>query len=132
VLDKLQRDDEACFFGGDLNECFWPKKILNRAGFTDCFSQLGLPLRPTHPNRPVLAYEDSNADAVLDWIFARPAVGVHSEQGTVRALAATVVKDACGLSSDDPTEGHVLSVQPSDHCPVMAIYALQQAPLPKL
>ena len=72
VLNHLQEErDLACFFGGDLNESFWPKILLERAGFVDCFSALGLPCRPTHPMRPTLAHEDNNADSVLDWMFSR-------------------------------------------------------------
>ena len=120
VLNKLQQESEYCFFGGDLNESFWPKRILEGASFSDCFSQLGLPCRPTHPNRPTLSHEDQNADSVLDWLFARPAA-----DASVRPLAATVVRDCVGLSSDDPLERKVLSVAASDHCPVLAVYKVK-------
>jgi hypothetical protein len=78
ALDTLQvPGDLGCFFGGDLNESFWPQRVLQAAGFVDCFSALGLPCRPTHPCRPTLAHEDQNADAVLDWVFARGAPHLH-------------------------------------------------------
>ena len=104
-----------------MNESFWPTKLLRGAGFADCFSPLGLPARPTHPNRSSLAHEETNADAALDWLFARGAPGGDAR---VRPLLATVVTGSCGLSSDDPDERHALSVVPSDHCPVVAVYRI--------
>ena len=119
ALDKLQGTDEACFFGGDLNESFWPKRILEQARFVDCFTALSLPCRPTHPHRPTLSHEDQNADAALDWLFAR-----KNGRVTLQPMCATVVRDMKGLSSDDPMEKNVLTVCPSDHCPVLAVYRL--------
>jgi len=117
ALSTLQRDsNEAVFFGGDLNEGFWPKRMLESAGFVDCFSAMGLPCVPTHPNRSSLAHEEVNSDAVLDWLFAK---GEH-----VRPLLASVIKHMCGLSSDDPDERHQLAVVPSDHCPVLSVYRM--------
>jgi endonuclease/exonuclease/phosphatase family metal-dependent hydrolase len=111
--------DEAVFFGGDLNEGWWPREILTRAGFKDCFAAMHLPARPTHPARPCVAYEEGNADHVLDWLFHR---------GTrVRVLLASVIKDMCGLSSDDPNEETCMSIQPSDHMPVMAVYRVSSS-----
>jgi hypothetical protein len=43
---------------GDLNESFHPIRILREAGFQDCFTRLGLPLLPTHPDRPSSPEED--------------------------------------------------------------------------
>ena len=119
ALEQLRahHPGEAQFFGGDLNESFWPKRILEKAGFVDCFTQLGLPCRATHPNRSSLAHEEANADSVLDWLFARGA--------GVKSLLATVVRGSCRLSSDDPDEKNKLSVVPSDHCPVMAVYRIE-------
>ena len=123
ALDKLQHN-EPCFFGGDLNESFWPKKVLLTGGFEDCFSALSLPQRATHPARPSVAHEDFNSDAVLDWLFARPSgVGEGGASGTGhKTVLASVIKDMRGLSSDDSHEKHILAIQPSDHCPVMAVY----------
>lgn len=116
------------------------------AGFCDCFSALGLPCRPTHPCRPTLAAEDQHADQALDWLFARGGLGPTSGLAesddscstgggssggsgysacSVRALAASVVRDSAGLSSSDPQERRVLAVQPSDHAPVLAVYRVQ-------
>ena len=39
-----------------------------------------------------------------------------------RPLLASVVRDSVGLSSENPDERGVLSVQPSDHAPVLAVY----------
>jgi hypothetical protein len=122
ALDLLQKPTEVCFFGGDLNESFWPKRILEKAGFSDPFTTMGLPCRPTHPCRPTLAHEDTNCDSALDWLFARP--GKSMEGGSVRPLLSSVVRDMVGLSSDNPDEREVLQVCPSDHCPVLAVYRL--------
>lgn len=107
---------ELQFFGGDLNESFWPKRILESHGFVNCFKPLGLPCRPTHPNRSSLAHEEENADSVLDWLFSRG-------RGA-KPLLATVVNGSCGLSSDDSDEREKLAVVPSDHCPVVAVYRI--------
>jgi hypothetical protein len=111
--------------------------VWQAAEFSDCFSALGLPCRPTHPCRPTLAHEDNNADAVLDWLFARGPrenkdVTINSdlrdtgrclEEGwVVRPLVSTVVRDSVGLSSNDPHEQQVMAIQPSDHAPVLAVY----------
>jgi len=103
---------DAIIFGGDLNESFWPKRVLESAGFVDCFSALHLPCRPTHPTRPSVAHEERNADSALDWLFSMRA----------RPILANVIKDMAGLSSEDKDERHALAIQPSDHMPVMAVY----------
>ena len=114
---RLREPEEIQFFGGDLNESFWPKRILEASGFVDCFTPLGLPCLATHPNRSSLAHEEVNADSALDWLFARG--------DGVKPLLATVVRGGCGLSSDDPDERNKLSVVPSDHCPVVAVYRIE-------
>lgn len=122
-LNALQKDTEPCFFGGDLNESYYPKEYLSASGFVDCFSALSLPCRPTHPNRPTLSAEDTLADQTLDWLFARP--GRKCSSDSVKSLVATVVRDMVGLSSSDPLEKVTMSIQPSDHCPVLAVYRFQ-------
>lgn len=133
ALDSLQSEDEPCFFGGDLNEGYWPKRVLSEAGFVDCFSALQFPCLATHPTRPSVAHEEHNADHALDWLFARSGcAGEHRAKrqctnvvgGTrgLRPMLASVIRDMCALSSSDKAEMHVLAVQPSDHCPVMAVY----------
>jgi len=123
ALDTRQLPREPCFVGGDFNESFWPKMLLTRGCFVSCFSALGLPERPTHPMRPTLAHEDQNADAALDWLFARSSQEGEGA-GCAKPLLASVVDDMCALSSDDPSETAVLSVAPSDHRPVMAVYRI--------
>ena len=117
-LDTVQRNSEPCIFGGDLNESYWPKAVLNFNHFFDCFSALRLPLRPTHPARPSVAHEENNADSVLDWLFARRG----KADASVQPILARVMSDLVGLSSNDPDEELQLGVQPSDHCMVMAVY----------
>ena len=116
ALAQLQGDCTAVFFGGDLNESFWPLRILTEAGFTDCFAALSLPVRPTHPTRPLLIHEERNADAALDWLF-------YKGRG-VRVLLSAVINGMSGLSSDDPHEKQLLSVQPSDHMPVVTVFRI--------
>lgn len=61
----------AVFFMGDLNDAFHPRRVLREQGFVDCFSALGLPATPTHPQRPCSdPDEDALPDQALDWIFA--------------------------------------------------------------
>ncbi len=107
--------DGPIFFGGDMNESFWPKRVFNDHGFVDCFAALSLPVQPTHPTRPSVRWEEVNGDAALDWLFAK---------GGPTPLLAAVIKDMVGLSSDDPFEQQALAIQPSDHMPVMAVYRL--------
>jgi len=116
ALETIQKEEEAVFFGGDLNEGFWPKRILQDSGYVDCFSAMGLPCCPTHPNRSSLAHEEVNSDAALDWLFAKG--------NNVKPLLASVMKNMTGLSSDDPDERYKLAVVPSDHCPVLAVYRI--------
>lgn len=134
--EEAGRRKECIFFGGDLNESFWPKRIMESAGFIDCFSSLGLPCVPTHPNRSSLAHEEINADSALDWLFHRSSSSSESESEsesasidtkngpTVRPLLASVIKNMCGLSSDDPHERNKLAIVPSDHCPVLSVYRI--------
>lgn len=126
-LNRLQvASDVACFFGGDLNESFWPKRILESATFQDCFTALSLPCLPTYPCRPTLSHEDSNADVVVDWLFMRGGLDDSNSKPAVKCLLAAVIKGSIGLSSDDPDEKSIMSVQPSDHAPVLAVYRLGQ------
>merc|ERR1711865_1144294 len=115
----MGQSNEPCFFGGDLNESYWPKKLLNGAGFNDCFSAQQMPCLPTHPLRPSVAHEEFNADQALDWLFARSPSNVRESSSptkrqrtnvpVLRPLLATVVRGMCGLSSDDPKEEHKLA-----------------------
>lgn len=138
TLNRVQLPNEPCFFGGDMNESYWPRRLFQEAGFLDCFGAINLPALATHPFRPCVAHEEINADQALDWLFARAtnptSTGGESEDGKKRRrvsdvdsraakpLLASVIKGMVGLSSDDPDELHVLGVAPSDHCPVMAVY----------
>ena len=122
ALGRLQRPAEPCFFGGDLNEGYWPRVILQGGGFVDPFTRLHFPCRPTHPARPCVAHEEQNADATLDWLFCRQGSDAPVD---AKPLLATVVRDMIKLSSDNPDERQAMAVQPSDHCPVMAVYRLQ-------
>jgi hypothetical protein len=58
----LQLNNHPIFLMGDLNEDFHPVRILNQAGFTDCFTALGLPTPATHPARPSSPEEEAKSD----------------------------------------------------------------------
>ena len=49
---KLGDPRLAVLFMGDLNEGYHPRRILDEAGYTDCFTALRLPCLPTYPQRP--------------------------------------------------------------------------------
>ena len=85
ALNELQKDDEPCFFGGDLNESYWPRAVLNQHNFVDCFEPLQFAKTKTHPMRPSVAHEGNNADSVLDWVFAR-----RGKSGVFGSTAACV------------------------------------------
>ena len=96
-LQRLAQPDEPVLFMGDLNEPVHPRKILMKAGYTDPFTELGLPAAPTRPARPI----DNRPDEVDDWIFSN---------GILRARAALV------------PHYYQQDLPPSDHWPVLAMY----------
>eukprot|EP00667_Euglena_gracilis_P021097 EG_transcript_22996 len=107
-LSTLVWEGEPAFFGGDMNEGFWPRRILNAAGFADCFLQLGLPAPATHPAYPSGCDEEDCLDAAaLDWL---------TSNGYARPVEATVVNDLPRYGDGE--------FQASDHCPVVAKYEL--------
>mmetsp|Transcript_71201 Transcript_71201/g.125252 ORF Transcript_71201/g.125252 Transcript_71201/m.125252 type:complete len:303 (-) Transcript_71201:420-1328(-) len=107
LRDNLCRPQEPAFFGGDLNEGFWPRKLLNCAGFMDCFLQLDLAVPVTHPACPSGCPQEDMLDAAtLDWLTSN----VYAE-----------AKEACAV--DMPRYGDQ-QLQASDHNPVVATYCL--------
>lgn len=109
VLQELAGKGEPVIFGGDLNESFWPARELRSAGFDDCFSQLSLGKRRTHPARPCgAADEDNLAEQCLDWIFSNE----HA-----RSVSARVVDD---LARYGPSR-----LASSDHMPVVATFVIE-------
>lgn len=103
ALDDRTRQNEPVLFMGDLNDPVHPRRILSEAGYTDPFSELHLPVRPTFPARPTKAGVESVTEIPLDWIFANE----HA-----RSVSATV------------PEFHHQDFAPSDHWPVLAVYEL--------
>ena len=102
ALQRLVGEDEPAFFMGDLNDPVHPSRMLNEAGYVNCFSEFGLPPEPTHPcypttNIPVGARTTAQT---IDWIVANR----HA-----RAVAAQVPHCFCG------------DIAPSDHWPVLAM-----------
>jgi endonuclease/exonuclease/phosphatase family metal-dependent hydrolase len=103
ALDALARDAEPVVFAGDLNDPTHPRRILGDAGYTDCFTELGLPVPPTFPARPTRGSVDTTAEMAADWILAND----HA-----RSVVATVPECYHGDAA------------PSDHWPVVAVYEL--------
>lgn len=103
ALDDLVRPGEPALFMGDLNDSVHPLRILREAGYTDCFSDLGVPVRPTFPAWPTKRDATTVVERPLDWIFANDRAD---------SLVATV-----------PEFFHA-EVAPSDHWPVLAMYEL--------
>lgn len=103
ALNDIGHDEEPLLFMGDLNDAIHPHAILSDAGYTDCFSELNLPVRPTYPARPTRPSGNGVIERPLDWIFAND---------RVRCLSATVPH----FYFDD--------FAPSDHWPVLAVYEL--------
>lgn len=100
ALQRLANPHEPVFFCGDLNEHYYPPRILAEHGYVDCFKPLSLPVRPTRPARPI----DERPDQAIDWIMAND---------RARPIAAHVVhfyKDG---------------LPPSDHWPVIAVYEIK-------
>lgn len=94
---------------GDFNEGFHPRRILEAHGFRDCFRELGLAARATHPQRPCVDEDEEHlADHVLDWIFA---LSLPSCSIRLRCLLANVLQGIKGGFA-------------SDHMPVAAVYEL--------
>ncbi len=101
VLNRISRENEPTLFMGDFNEYYHPVRILQEAGFNDCFSALGRVLHPTWPVLPTSSYK--GAADTLDWLVQR---------GPLRPMNAEVVD----FFHED--------FAPSDHKPIIATYEL--------
>lgn len=115
LTHSLVAEAEPAIFGGDLNEGFWPRKVLHAAGLADCFLQAGRPVPPTHPAIPCGVEEEDTLDcATLDWL-------------TGNRYALAIEAEAVG---DMPRHDEGGNLQASDHCPVVAVYRLLTEPAP--
>jgi hypothetical protein len=112
---KRREDTWPCVFGGDLNEAYWPRRILKAAGFADCFGALGLAGSSTHPWRPSIPEEDELADGALDWLFHN-----GERHGGIRPTLAAVIKPVAGS-----TASAFSACAASDHYPVMCHYVVE-------
>jgi endonuclease/exonuclease/phosphatase family metal-dependent hydrolase len=106
VLDDVAAE-QPCLVMGDLNDAVVPTRVLRAAGFDDAWSGLGVAPRATFPAFP-LSTEGSRRSpllpaSTLDWQFHR---------GAIRPEMTEVV--------DQPYRG----IAPSDHRPLMTLYAL--------
>jgi endonuclease/exonuclease/phosphatase family metal-dependent hydrolase len=106
ALDRLARPAEPVFFMGDLNDSSHPAYLLQQAGYTDCFTALGLQAPPTAPCIPTsLRLPDEPAPSqTLDWI---------ASNAQARPIAAQVPHFFLG------------DMTPSDHWPVLAVYEIE-------
>ena len=108
----LVRAQEPAFVAGDFNEGFWPRKLLNVAGFVDCFWELGARVPVTHPAYPCGDEDEDCLDAAtLDWLTSN----------------ANAQASEAGVMEDMPRHGPG-GLQASDHCPVWAQYTLIDEP----
>ena len=108
AMDRLA-DGGPCLLMGDMNDGFVPRRVLAGAGFVDCFAALGLPARPTYPQRPCTDFGEAfESDQAYDWIFAK---------GGPRCLVANVFGD---LRPPPESGGYA-----SDHMPVAAVYEVE-------
>lgn len=101
-LGEIAMPNRPAFFVGDLNGTAQPIYSLRDAGYTDCFTDLGLIPPPTSPVNGGLGLSPSRT---IDWItsnsWARP----------MAAMVPMVVYDGIPLS---------------DHWPVVAIYKVER------
>jgi endonuclease/exonuclease/phosphatase family metal-dependent hydrolase len=105
ALGRLAHPGEPVFFMGDFNDSSHPAYLLHEAGYTNCFTELGLQSPPTAPCVPTsqrLPLEPATSHT-LDWIVSN---------ARARAIAAQVPHFFFG------------DVAPSDHWPVLAIYEI--------
>ena len=105
ALQKVVHTNEPAFFMGDLNDTSHPVYIFHEAGYTTCFSALGVPPPTTAPCYPCIDARpnDPTISQTLDWIMSNK----HA-----RAIAAQV------------PNLYVDGVAPSDHWPVVAVYEI--------
>jgi endonuclease/exonuclease/phosphatase family metal-dependent hydrolase len=103
ALKELVKDGEPAFFMGDLNDPVHPTVLMHAAGYTNCFSALGIPPVPTHPCYPTtnIPLGARTTQQTIDWLYGN----AHA-----RPLAAQVPHCYCG------------DIAPSDHWPVLAVY----------
>jgi endonuclease/exonuclease/phosphatase family metal-dependent hydrolase len=105
ALGQLTQAGEPVLFMGDFNDSSHPAYLLHEAGYTDCFTALGLQSPPTAPCVPTsqrLPHEPATSQT-LDWIVGN---------AQARAIAAQVPHFFSG------------DVTPSDHWPVLAVYEI--------
>eukprot|EP01126_Amoeba_proteus_P066635 TRINITY_DN9689_c0_g2_i3.p1 TRINITY_DN9689_c0_g2~~TRINITY_DN9689_c0_g2_i3.p1 ORF type:complete len:255 (+),score=33.55 TRINITY_DN9689_c0_g2_i3:181-945(+) len=107
ALTSLAKPNEPVIFGGDLNEDYWPRKILSGQGFIDCFTLLDKPCLHTHPARPTGDNEeDLLANSALDWLFVN---------NQIRLSDAFIYYDFHRYSEKE--------LGASDHFPVVACFS---------
>jgi endonuclease/exonuclease/phosphatase family metal-dependent hydrolase len=99
ALDRLAAPPSPLLFMGDLNDHYWPLKILQEAGLANCFTALGRIPQITRPTIPT----DVHIPEVVDWMLHR---------GPLQPMACDVVDFFVG------------DVAPSDHKPMLTTYRL--------
>lgn len=102
-LKEIAGPKEPVLFVGDLNGTAQPIYSLQRAGYTDCFTDLGLIPPPTVP---VGIGHDLSPSRTVDWI---------TSNSYAQPIAAMVPQIAYN------------GVPPSDHWPVVAVYEIAKS-----
>ncbi len=101
-LNRIVGAEEPALFMGDLNDPVHPHRMLDQAGYVNCFKALGLPALPTHPARPTsLPKFGFQADQAIDWVVANK---------YLRPISACV------------PHFYYEDLAPSDHWPILAMY----------
>jgi endonuclease/exonuclease/phosphatase family metal-dependent hydrolase len=107
ALDAHLAPQEPVLLMGDLNDAVVPTRVLREHGYADAWESLGVVPPATFPAFPLNGEGSRRAPhlppSTLDWQFHR---------GPIRPLMTEVV--------DQPWRG----IAPSDHRPVMTLYAL--------
>lgn len=108
ALRRLNRDGEALFFMGDLNDPVHPPNLLKEAGCPSCFAELGLQPPPSFKVYPTAGVKPGELpiSACVDWVVSN---------GRARCLSAVIPHFFHGDAA------------PSDHWPVLAVYELPGA-----
>jgi len=105
--------DGACLIMGDLNDAVVPPRVLRAAGFAEAWGALDVTPSATFPAFPLSTDGTRRPPllppSTLDWQFHR---------GDVRPMMTEVI--------DQPYRG----IAPSDHRPLMTLYALTGASPP--
>jgi endonuclease/exonuclease/phosphatase family metal-dependent hydrolase len=106
-LARLNREREALFFMGDMNDPVHPPNLLAAAGYLSCFAALGIASAPTFKVYPTAGVGQGALPMTqcVDWLVAND--------------------HARAISASTPHFFHE-DAAPSDHWPVHAVYEIAE------